>query len=83
MKSIGLKTNVGITPMIGMNDSPARRSLADANRPEVCQHAHNDVALLAFSSVGRDSGSYVDTVSPTCSGVAQKSWEFSKTFQKF
>jgi hypothetical protein len=84
VKSIGLKTNIGITPMIGMNDSPGETfSLADAETVLKFASAHNDVALLSFWSVGRDSGSCVGTVSPTCSGVAQKDWEFSKTFQKF
>jgi chitinase len=84
VKSIGLKTNIGITPMIGMNDSPGETfSLADAETVLKFANAHNDVALLSFWSVGRDSGSCVGTVSPTCSGVAQKDWEFSKTFQKF
>ena len=84
VKSIGLKTNVGITPMIGMNDSPGETfSLADAQTVLKFASTHNDVALLSFWSVGRDAGSCVGTVSPTCSGVAQKDWEFSKTFQKF
>jgi hypothetical protein len=84
VKSIGLKANIGITPMIGMNDSPGETfSLADAETVLKFASAHNDVALLSFWSVGRDSGSCVGTVSPTCSGVAQKDWEFSKTFQKF
>ncbi len=84
VKSIGLKTGIGITPMIGMNDSPGETfSLADAETILKFATAHNDVALLSFWSVGRDSGSCVGQVSPTCSGVAQKDWEFSKTFQKF
>jgi len=84
VKSIGLKANVGITPMIGMNDSPGETfSLADAESLVRFASSHKDVALLSFWSVGRDSGSCVGTVSPTCSGVAQKDWEFSKTFQKF
>ncbi len=84
VKSIGLKTNVGVTPMIGMNDSPGETfSLADADTLVKFARAHKDIALLSFWSVGRDSGSCVGQVSPTCSGVAQKDWEFSKTFQKF
>ena len=84
VNSIGLKTNIGITPMIGMNDSPGETfSLADAQTVLKFASAHSDVALLSFWSVGRDSGSCVGTVSPTCSGVAQKDWEFSKAFQKF
>jgi chitinase len=84
VKSIGLKTNIGITPMIGMNDSPGETfSLGDAQTVLKFASTHNDVTLLSFWSVGRDSGSCVGTVSPTCSGVAQKDWEFSKTFQKF
>ncbi len=84
MKALGMKTNIGITPMIGMNDSPGETfSLSDANTVVKFASAHKDVALLSFWSVSRDSGSCVGTVSPTCSGVAQKDWEFSKTFQKF
>jgi Glycosyl hydrolases family 18 len=84
VRALGLKTNVGITPMIGMNDSPGETfSLADADTLVKFASAHKDVALLSFWSVSRDTGSCVGTVSPTCSGVAQQDWEFSKTFQKF
>lgn len=84
VNSIGLKTNIGITPMIGMNDSPGETfSLADAETLVKFASTRKDVALLSFWSVSRDTGSCVGTVSPTCSGIAQKDWEFSKTFQKF
>lgn len=85
MKSLGMNAQVGITPMIGVNDTPGEMfSLADAQVVLAYANANREsVALLSFWSVGRDNGGCSGTVSPTCSGVAQKDWEFSKTFQAF
>jgi chitinase len=33
--------------------------------------------------VGRDNGGCSGTVSPLCSGIAQKDWDFTRIFQKF
>ena len=64
VKALGLKTNIGITPMIGMNDSPGETfSIADAQTIVKFASAHNDVTVLSFWSVGRDHGSCVGTVS--------------------
>ncbi|HLH06823.1 MAG TPA: chitinase [Terriglobales bacterium] len=84
LKSIGLRAKIGITPMIGMNDSPGETfSLADAQTVLKFADENKDVVLLSFWSVGRDNGSCVGTVSPLCSGVAQTNWEFSRFFNKY
>lgn len=84
LKRLGLNADVGITPMIGMNDSPGETfSLADAQAVLKFGREHKQVALLSFWSVSRDNGSTVGKVDPFGSGIAQKDWEFSQIFQKF
>ncbi|HVP54652.1 MAG TPA: chitinase [Candidatus Eisenbacteria bacterium] len=85
LKSLGLTTRIGITPMIGVNDtSDEIFTLEDA--AVVVNYAlanSTTVALLAFWSIGRDNGSCFGTVSPYCSGIPQKDWGFTRIFQKF
>jgi hypothetical protein len=85
LKSLGLNARVGITPMIGVNDSAGETFTLDDARVVLnyAQANSNVVALLAFWSVGRDNGSCSGTVSPLCSGLPQKEWEFTRIFQKF
>src|SRR5271165_1542451 len=85
LKSLGLNARVGITPMIGVNDSAGETFTLDDAQVVLnyAQANSNVVALLAFWSVGRDNGSCSGTVSPLCSGIAQKDWDFSRIFQKF
>jgi hypothetical protein len=85
LKSLGLKARVGITPMIGVNDSAGETfTLDDA---QVVLHFalanSNSVGLLSFWSMGRDNGGCSGTVSPLCSGITQKDWDFTRIFQKF
>jgi hypothetical protein len=85
LKSLGLSTRVGITPMIGVNDSAGETFTLD-DAQIVVNYAlanSNSVALLAFWSIGRDNGSCSAGVSPSCSGLAQKDWDFTRIFQKF
>src|SRR5450631_2655761 len=82
LKSLGLKARVGITPMIGVNDSAGETfTLDDA---QVVLHFalanSNSVGLLSFWSMGRDNGGCSGTVSPLCSGTTQKDWDFSRIF---
>jgi hypothetical protein len=84
LRELGLKTQFGITPMIGVNDSAQETfTLADAQQVVDYAKQHDDVALLAFWSLGRDNGSCTATVSPTCSGIAQQDWAFTKIFLQF
>lgn len=85
LKTLGLRSRIGITPMIGVNDSASEIfTLEDAQ--VVVNYAlanSNTVALLAFWSIGRDNGGCSAKVSPFCSGVDQKEWEFTHIFQRF
>ncbi len=85
LKSSGSNARVGITPMIGVNDSAGETFTLD-DAQVVLNYARanrNSIALLSFWSVGRDNGSCTGTVSPTCSGIAQKDWDFTHIFRKF
>jgi chitinase len=85
LKTVGLSPRVGITPMIGVNDSAGETfTLEDAQVVfNYAQANSNAVALLAFWSVGRDNGGCSGTVSALCSGIPQKDWDFARIFQKF
>jgi hypothetical protein len=85
LKSLGLNARVGITPMIGVNDSAGEVFTLD-DAQVVLNYANansNSIALLSFWSVGRDNGSCSGTVVHNCSGIAQKDWDFTRIFQKF
>jgi hypothetical protein len=85
LKSLGMTARIGITPMIGINDTPGETFTLD-DAQVVVNYAlanGNTVALLAFWSIGRDNGSCTAQVSAFCSGITQKDWEFMHIFQKF
>ena len=80
-----MAARIGITPMIGVNDSAGETFTLD-DAQVVVNYAlanGNTVALLAFWSLGRDNGSCSAQVSPLCSGITQKDWDFTRIFQKF
>ena len=85
LQSLGLNARIGITPMIGTNDSAGETfTLEDAQ--VVVNYAlanSNAVTWLAFWSIGRDNGGCFGQVSPYCSGLPQKDWDFTRIFQKF
>lgn len=84
LRQLGLKTTLGITPMIGVNDSAQETfTLSDAQQVVDYGKQHDDISLLAFWSLGRDNGTCIATVSPTCSGIAQEPWAFTKLFLNF
>jgi len=85
LKSLGLNARVGITPMIGVNDSAGETFTLDDAQVVLNygQANSNAVALLSFWSVGRDNGGCSGTASPRCSGITQKDWDFTRIFQKF
>ncbi|HEX8925781.1 MAG TPA: hypothetical protein VF786_08320, partial [Terriglobales bacterium] len=84
LRQLGLETQLGITPMIGVNDSPGETfTLEDAQRVLDYALQHRDVTLLAFWSLGRDNGSCSGIVSPNCSGIAQQWWAFTRIFLNF
>jgi len=84
LQSLGLQVGVGITPMIGMNDSAGENfTPADARMVLNYARGNRDVVLLSMWSLGRDNGSCAGKLSPTCSGIAQRPWEFSHIFHAF
>jgi hypothetical protein len=84
MQGMGLNAHLGITPMIGVNDTPGQTfTLADAQALLKYAQSSQSVVRLSMWSVGRDNGGCSRTVSPTCSGIAQKSWDFAHIFARF
>lgn len=85
LKSLGMSSMIGITPMIGVQDSAGETFTLDDARVVVNYALANGdrISLLSFWSIGRDNGSCAAKVSPLCSGIPQKDWEFTRIFQKF
>ncbi|MFD0883513.1 fibronectin type III domain-containing protein [Streptosporangium algeriense] len=78
-----LKKMLGLTPMIGKNDTGATTTQADA-RALLGWANSNHVAYIGFWSAGRDNGGCPNgQVSPTCSGISQSPWEFTTIFKGF
>jgi chitinase len=77
-------TQLGITPMIGTNDSRNEVfTLEDASQVATWARS-NGISLLGFWSLGRDNGGCPNgTVSPSCSGISQSTWAFSNAFRAF
>ena len=84
LKTLGLNARIGITPMIGVNDSAGETfTLEDAQVVANYTLANsNTVTWLSFWSIGRDNGGCFGKVSPYCSGLPQKDWDFTRIFQK-
>jgi hypothetical protein len=76
---------MGVTPMIGQNDSAGEVfTVSDAST--VVSHASaQNIALVAFWSEGRDNGGCPGstTASSTCSGVSQNAGDFTSAFEQF
>lgn len=76
---------LGITEMVGIDDygPPEIFTPADASYVEKWAR-HAGIAELSFWALQRDNGGCVGTAgSDTCSGVAQSTWQFSRTFEPF
>ncbi|WP_189053183.1 chitinase [Longimycelium tulufanense] len=78
-----LRRILGITPMIGRNDSGMTTTQAHARKLVSFARSH-DIGFIGFWSVGRDNGRCPGGgVSPTCSGIAQSEYEFTNIFKAF
>ncbi|GAA2206354.1 hypothetical protein GCM10009850_018120 [Nonomuraea monospora] len=78
-----LRRMLGVTPMIGKNDTGMTTTQADARKLLAWANA-NHLAFVGFWSAARDNGGCPDgRVSPTCSGIAQSSYEFTNIFKGF
>jgi chitodextrinase len=82
-KAAGLNVtyaNIGITPMIGNNDS-AGEVVTQANAQTIVNWAKaNGIGRLAFWSLGRDQPCAGGGVSPNCSGLGGATLDFTKIF---
>jgi hypothetical protein len=82
----GLTATVGVTPMIGQNDTAGEIfQLTDANQLLNFALANTYITRLSDWSVGRDNGNCAgNTVaSPSCSGITQNLYQFAQTFEAF
>jgi len=82
----GLTSTIGVTPMIGVNDTQGETfTLSDAHALVSFANANSYVTRLAMWSVARDNGgcANVNYASPTCSGMAQGAYQFSSIFLTF
>ena len=78
--------NIGITPMIGQNDSQGEIfSLNNANTVLTFANNTSYVTGLAFWSAGRDNGGCPGdtTASATCSGISQSDFQFTTTWESY
>jgi Predicted solute binding protein len=76
---------VGITPMIGQNDS-AGEVFSLSNASQVLSFAQsNKIGELAFWEVPRDNGNCAGstTASDSCSGIAQSPYQFTNLWKPF
>jgi chitinase len=72
--------NIGITPMIGNNDSAGEVVSLQNARDIVSWARSNGVGRLAFWSIGRDQPCAGGGVSPNCSGLGGAALDFTKVF---
>jgi chitodextrinase len=86
IQQAGLSSTVGVTPMIGVNDTNTEVfRLADANTLLNFTNSNSYITRLAMWSVARDNGGCAGQgfASPTCSGISQNNYQFSQTFETF
>ncbi|SHG05142.1 chitinase [Streptoalloteichus hindustanus] len=78
-----LKAKLGVTPMIGRNDTGMTTTQAHARKVLSFAQA-NRIGFIGFWSVGRDNGRCSGGgVSPTCSGIRQSDYEFTNIFKSY
>jgi len=80
-----LRALIGVTPMIGYNDTPGEIfTLTDA-QTLLSYALSNGLGMLSMWSETRDQqcATASSWAQPTCSGVAQQPFEFSGIFKKF
>jgi hypothetical protein len=75
--------NIGITPMIGNNDSPGEVFTQDNARDVVNWANSKGIGRMAFWSIGRDQPCPGGGTSPNCSGLGGSSLDFTRIFNSF
>jgi chitodextrinase len=82
----GLSSSIGVTPMIGVNDTNTEIfRFSDVNTLLNFTASNSYITRLAFWSLARDNGSCPNQgfASPVCSGVSQNTFQFSQSFEAF
>jgi chitodextrinase len=83
---LGIPALIGITPMIGQNNTQGEIfDLADADQLIAYAEANSYVGWLSFWSLGRDNGGCAGqtTASASCSGISQGNYAFTNKFKAF
>src|SRR5713101_7307569 len=86
LQSIGMPSALGITPMIGLNDTaPETFTLSNASAVRMYADSNSRVTRISFWSVGRDQqcSGPITSASDSCSGVNQSMWQFAHTYTSF
>ena len=75
---------VGITPMLGINDTADQIFTVEDARDVAALAAAHDVGMLGVWSLGRDIQCLapVTTKQSDCSGVDQEKWAFTKALTR-
>ncbi len=78
-------TQLGITPMIGVNDSAGETFTLENATSLIAWANNNGIAELAFWAMPRDNGNCAGrgSAAPGCSGIEQSAFQFSSIFQGF
>jgi hypothetical protein len=86
ISGLGISAKIGITPMIGQNDTQGEIfSLSNASQLVSYAQSNSNVAMIAMWSAGRDNGSCPGQTwaSPTCSGLSQSLYAFINVFKAY
>ncbi len=84
--SLGISAKVGLTPMIGQNNTQGEIfTLSNADTLVAYAKANSYIGWLSFWSLGRDNGGCAGntTASASCSGITQNSYDFTNKFKAF
>src|SRR5689334_1558612 len=82
----GLSATIGVTPMIGINDTNTEIfQLSDAQSLLNFANANSYIGRIAMWSVARYHGGCANQgfASPTCSGISQANWAFANILKVF
>ena len=82
----GLTSSIGITPMIGINDTNTEFfQLSDATSLLNFANSNSYISRIANWSLARDNGNCAGQgyASPVCSGIAQSAYQFSSIWNAY
>jgi hypothetical protein len=86
MVSLGISTQIGVTPMIGQNNTQGEIfTLSNADALISFARSNSYVGWLSFWSLGRDNGGCAGntTASASCSGISQNAYDFTNKFKAY